>query len=93
MEKNEKELSIGSIVKKKNSDDGSCYIFLGIVEVDELNSYVQKMHESILGPNPEQKMGWFSPFPLKLERKGLESEIPVYAWFISQFEKIENGGN
>lgn len=73
------EFEIGRLVHNKFLTDKEPYIFLGLVsERDDLEKI-----------NTERRLGWFAPYPLKPQRSGFESEVPVFAWFIDLFEEIK----
>jgi len=77
MNNNEYE-KVGRLMQNRSSDNKVPYIFLGLVSGDHVLKEI----------NPERKLGWFTPYPLQLQRGGFESEIPVFAWFIDLFEDI-----
>lgn len=69
---------IGRLMQNRSAKDKETYIFLGLVsETDPLTKI-----------NSKRKLGWFTPYPLQLQRGGFESEVPVFAWFIDLFEDI-----
>ncbi len=77
MDNNEYE-KVGRIMRNRSASDKEPYIFLGIVSE----------RDPLMKINPKRKLGWFTPYPLQLQRGGFESEIPVFAWFIDLFEDM-----
>lgn len=74
-------LAIGSIMKNRLSlEVGEHYIFLGLV-TEERDTEKEDIKQ-------KRRLGWFTPYPLRLNRGGNESEIPVFAWFIDLFDEI-----
>lgn len=77
---NDENEKIGRLMQSKSSTNKEPYIFLGEVEKDHVLKEI----------NPERKLGWFTPYPLQLQRGGFESEVPVFAWFVDLFEDIKS---
>jgi hypothetical protein len=75
---NENE-KVGRLMQNRSSDNKVPYIFLGPVSGDHVLKEI----------NPERKLGWFTPYPLQLQRGGFESEVPVFAWFVDLFEDMK----
>lgn len=71
---------IGRLMQNRMATNKEHYIFLGLVSGDHVLKEI----------NPERKLGWFTPYPLQLQRGGFESEIPVFAWFIDLFEYVKS---
>ncbi len=79
MENNEFEI-VGRLMQNKFTTNKETYIFLGLVSEKD---------PSLEEINTERRLGWFTSYPLRLERGGFESEVSVFAWFIDLFEDIK----